>query len=256
MRVYFEKPRTTVGWKGLINDPRLDNSNDVEAGLRLARRILLGINQRGIPCATEFLDPIVPQYTSDLVAWAAIGARTTESQAHRQMASGLSMPVGFKNATDGGIQVALDAMVAAKHEHTFVGIDMSGRTAIVSTSGNQDVHLILRGGGGMANCSKAHVAYTKVMLEAHEKKRLIMVDCSHGNSNKDYRQQPRVFRETLAQVIAGETAILGMMLESHLVEGTQKLSSNLTYGQSITDGCIGWQSTEDLLLEAHEALAT
>jgi len=256
MRVYFEKPRTTIGWKGLISDPHLNGSNDMQHGLRLARRILLKINEIGLPCATEFLDPIVPQYTSDLVAWAAIGARTTESQTHRQMASGLSMPVGFKNATDGGLQVALDAMTSARHGHAFVGIDQDGRTAVVTTTGNRDVHIVLRGGGGKANFSKADVAYTKVMLEDQPNERDILIDCSHGNSNKNFLNQPKVFLDVLGQCVAGERAILGMMLESHLVEGKQDQSKNpqLTYGQSITDGCIGWEATEKLLKEAHERL--
>ena len=256
MRVYFEKPRTTVGWKGLVNDPHMDGSNDIIHGLTLGRDILLKINELGVPCATEFLDPIVPQYTSDLVSWAAIGARTTESQTHRQMASGLSMPVGFKNATDGGLQVALDAMVSARARHAFVGIDGEGRTAIVKTAGNPDVHLVLRGGGGKANYSKADIAYTKALLEAKGGERLIMIDCSHGNSNKNFLLQPRVFEEVVQQFIAGETSLLGLMVESHLVAGKQDLGKEpLVYGQSVTDGCIGWDSTEQVLLEAHRRLA-
>lgn len=255
MRVYFEKPRTTIGWKGLINDPHLNGSNDIEQGLRSARRILLKINHMGMPAATEFLDPIIPQYIADLVSWAAIGARTTESQTHRQMASGLSMPVGFKNATDGGLQVALDAMVSARHPHAFVGIDHEGRTAVVKTTGNPNAHLVLRGGGGKSNYSRADVAYTKVLLEKHPCSRPILIDCSHGNSSKNFLNQPRVFKEVLNQCIRGESVILGMMLESHLTEGRQDLgSSSLTYGQSITDGCIGWQTTEDLLIEASKHL--
>ena len=255
MRVYFEKPRTTIGWKGLINDPLLNGSNDIEQGLRLARKILLKINEMGVPAATEFLDPIIPQYTADLVSWAAIGARTTESQTHRQMASGLSMPVGFKNATDGGLQVALDAMISARHGHAFVGIDHEGRTAIVKTIGNPDVHIVLRGGGGEPNYSRADIAYAKVLLEKHPCARPILIDCSHGNSNKNFMNQPKVFHEVLAQVQAGERGILGVMIESHLVEGRQENGkSPLVYGQSITDGCIGWQTTEELLIEAHKRL--
>jgi 3-deoxy-7-phosphoheptulonate synthase len=255
MRVYFEKPRTTVGWKGLINDPHMDGSHDIIHGLRLAREILLGINEIGMPCATEFLDPIVPQYTSDLVSWVAIGARTTESQTHRQMASGLSMPVGFKNATDGSLQVALDAMVSARAPHAFVGIDIDGRTSIVKTKGNLDVHMVLRGGGGKSNYSRADIAYTKALLEGQAHKRQIMIDCSHGNSNKNFLNQPRVFDEVLGQVVAGERAILGLMLESNLVEGKQDLGKGaLAYGQSITDGCIGWQATHDLLMQAAKRL--
>jgi 3-deoxy-7-phosphoheptulonate synthase len=199
----------------------------------------------------------VPQYTSDLVSWAAIGARTTESQTHRQMASGLSMPVGFKNATDGGLQVALDAMVSARHSHAFVGIDAEGRTSIVRTTGNPDVHLVLRGGGGRPNYSKADIAYTKVLLEGNEHTREIMIDCSHGNSNKDYRNQAKVFEEVVRQFAAGEKAILGAMLESNLVEGKQDpAKAPLTYGQSITDGCIAWETTEALLRAAHRTLSS
>ncbi len=256
MRVYFEKPRTTVGWKGLINDPHMNGSHDIVHGLKLARQILLQINEVGVPCATEFLDPIVPQYTSDLVSWAAIGARTTESQTHRQMASGLSMPVGFKNATDGSLQVALDAMVSARADHAFVGIDIDGRTSIVKTIGNPDVHLVLRGGGGKANYSKADIAYTKALLEAKPGQRQIMIDTSHGNSNKNFLNQPRVFEEVMQQFLNGETTILGLMVESYLVEGKQDLNktSPLVYGQSVTDGCIGWKTTEDMIMSAHARL--
>jgi 3-deoxy-7-phosphoheptulonate synthase len=257
MRVYFEKPRTTVGWKGLINDPALDGSQDINRGLREARHILRLVSELGLPCATEFLDPIVPQYTADLISWAAIGARTTESQTHREMASGLSMPVGFKNGTDGELQTALDAMVSARSPHAFLGLDQRGHTAIVRTRGNPDVHLVLRGGSGKPNYSPAHIAFTKVSLGASASRRLIMVDCSHGNSGKDYRRQPEVFQALLSQVLAGESAILGLMLESHLNEGSQKLVAGapLRHGVSVTDGCIGWETTEALLLEAHRALA-
>jgi 3-deoxy-7-phosphoheptulonate synthase len=256
MRVYFEKPRSTVGWKGLINDPKLDGSNDVNLGLRTAREILLAVNHLGLPCATEFLDPIVPQYTADLVAWAAVGARTTESQTHREMASGLSMPVGFKNATDGDLQVALDAMVSSRHPHSFLGIDQRGTTSIVRTTGNPDVHVVLRGGGGKPNYSPAHIAYARVALGATSGQRPILVDCSHGNSSKDFRRQPAVFGELLEQVLAGETALMGMMLESHLSEGNQKpAAAGLKYGVSITDGCIDWATTEHLLRDAHERLS-
>jgi 3-deoxy-7-phosphoheptulonate synthase len=256
MRVYFEKPRTTVGWKGLINDPHLDGTHDIVHGLGLAREILLAINDLGLPCASEFLDPIVPQYVSDLTSWVAIGARTTESQTHRQMASGLSMPVGFKNATDGGLQVALDAMISARHAHAFVGIDDEGRTSIVKTTGNPDVHVVLRGGGGRSNYSRADIAHTKVLLEdAMAGARAIMIDCSHGNSNKDFRNQPKVFNEVLSQLLKGEQAILGMMLESNIEDGRQDLGKGaLKYGQSITDGCIGWDTTEALLREAYAKL--
>jgi 3-deoxy-7-phosphoheptulonate synthase len=255
MRVYFEKPRTTVGWKGLINDPHIDGTNDIVFGLSLARKVLVAINELEVPCATEFLDPIVPQYTSDLVSWAAIGARTTESQTHRQMASGLSMPVGFKNATDGSLQVALDAMVSARAPHAFVGIDQDGRTSIVRTKGNADVHLVLRGGHSKPNYSKADLAYTKGLLDEKGPRRLIVVDCSHGNSSKNFLQQPRVFQEVLEQFTKGDQGILGTMLESHLVEGKQSpVNKPLVYGQSVTDGCIGWEATEELLLDAFSKL--
>jgi 3-deoxy-7-phosphoheptulonate synthase len=257
MRVYFEKPRTTVGWKGLINDPNLDGSHDIHTGLRKARRILLDINALGLPCATEFLDPIVPQYTADLVSWSAVGARTTESQTHREMASGLSMPVGFKNATDGGLQVALDAMVSARNPHAFLGIGAAGRACVVRTSGNPDVHLVLRGGTHGPNFSRADIAYTRVKLEdIGERGRRIMVDCSHGNSNKDYRKQPDVFRSIVKELQQGTLAILGGMIESNLEAGNQSVANRgeLIYGKSITDACIDWATTESLLLSACAAL--
>ena len=255
MRVYFEKPRTTIGWKGFIYDPERDNSNDMNRGLVEARRLLLGISELGLPCVTEFLDPIVPQYVADLVAWVAIGARTTESQTHRQMASGLSMPVGFKNSTDGSLQVAVDAMSAASHPHAFLGINSDGQSCVVRTTGNADTHIVLRGGGGKSNYSRADVAYTQVLMEdASAKSRPILIDCSHANSSKDFSRQPQVFESVLGQFIGGTKSILGVMLESHLVEGRQALSENLTYGQSITDGCIGWESTEECILKAYELL--
>jgi 3-deoxy-7-phosphoheptulonate synthase len=257
MRVYFEKPRTTVGWKGLINDPKLDNSGDINTGLRKAREILLEINSLGLFAATEFLDPIVPQYTADLVTWAAIGARTTESQTHREMASGLSMPVGFKNSTDGDLQTALDAMVSARHGHSFLGIDQTGRTAIVRTKGNPDVHLVLRGGNGKPNYSPAHIAFAREAIKmGSDLPRSILVDCSHGNSGKDYRKQPDVFEQLIQQIVGGDKSILGMMLESNLSEGSQKMAapSQLRRGVSITDGCIDWATTEKLLRTAHQNL--
>jgi len=248
MRAYFEKPRTTIGWKGLIYDPARDESYDVNRGLREARRILLEINALGLPCATEFLDPIVPQYTADLVAWAAIGARTTESQTHRQLASGLSMPVGFKNSTDGTLQSALDAMTAALRPQAFLGIDPVGQTSIVHTSGNPDVHLVLRGGASGPNFSAAEVAEARAQLaRVSRQPRVLLVDCSHDNSGKDFRRQPEVCTELAGRVRGGEQGILGLMLESHLVEGRQPIGPHLTYGQSITDGCIGWSQTEALL---------
>jgi len=256
MRVYFEKPRTTVGWKGFISDPHLDGSGDINTGLRRAREVLIAINSMGLPCATEFLDPIVPQYTADLVSWSAIGARTTESQTHREMASGLSMPVGFKNSTDGDIQTAINAIEAARRPHSFVGIDPAGTTAIIRTKGNSDVHLVLRGGGGHANHTPPYVAFARVALGVKNGLRPILVDCSHDNSGRDPRRQPEVFRQTLDQIVAGESCLLGMMLESHLVEGTQKMGplAGLCYGQSITDACIDWPTTEAMLRDAHARL--
>jgi 3-deoxy-7-phosphoheptulonate synthase len=256
MRTYFEKPRTTIGWKGFIYDPGCDESYDINRGLRQARRILLEINGLGLACATEFLDPIVPQYTADLVAWAAIGARTTESQTHRQMASGLSMPVGFKNSTDGNLQGALNAMTAATHPHAFLGIDSVGQTSIVRTRGNPDVHIVLRGGGGKHNYSKAHIAFARVLLEeATSNPRAILVDCSHANSDRNFHRQPAIFRNILEQAATGERSILGVMIESHLVEGKQPIGDELVYGQSITDSCIGWEKTEELLRQGYARLS-
>ncbi len=255
MRVYFEKPRTTVGWKGLINDPNLDNSCDINAGLRQAREILLAINELGLPCATEFLDPIVPQYISDLVAWAAIGARTTESQTHREMASGLSMPVGFKNATDGDLQIAIDGMIASQRGHAFLGINDQGTTCVVRTSGNPYVHLVLRG-GSKPNFSKPHIAFAKASLESFENPRLVMVDCSHGNSEKDHARQRSSFEEIVSLYDSGEESILGVMLESSLVEGKQSIGPDMVYGRSVTDACIGWEDTEQMISEAHQKLGS
>jgi len=255
MRVYFEKPRTTIGWKGLINDPLLDGSHDIRSGLQIARKFLLDVADLGLPAGTEFLDPIVPQYIADLISWVAIGARTTESQTHREMASGLSMPVGFKNATDGGMQVALDAMTSAGHPHHFLGIDNDGMTAVVQTKGNPDAHVILRGGNQGPNYSATHILDCLSRIKATAEQRPLMVDCSHGNSSKDYRRQPEVFREVFQQYRAGNHRILGMMLESHLHEGKQDLGQKpLVYGQSITDGCIAWDSTEELIRTAFEKI--
>jgi 3-deoxy-7-phosphoheptulonate synthase len=251
MRVYFEKPRTTVGWKGLINDPGLDGSFSVNQGLRLARRLLLDLVALGVPSACEFLDPITPQFISDLVAWGAIGARTTESQVHRELASGLSMPVGFKNGTDGGIQIAIDAVRAASHPHHFLGVTEQGLAGIVSTRGNPDCHIILRGGAGGPNHDPKGVGKALALLrEAGERPRLL-VDASHGNSGKDYRRQPSVANEIAAQVAQGEAGILGAMLESFIVEGRQDLlnSGQLVYGQSVTDACLGWEATVPVLQE-------
>ena len=252
MRVYFEKPRTTVGWKGLINDPRLDNSFRINEGLRLARGLLLQINDMGLPCATEFLDTITPQYTADLIAWGAIGARTTESQVHRELASGLSCPVGFKNGTDGNIRIAIDAIRAAQSPHHFLSVTKAGHSAIVSTSGNEDCHVILRG-GKEPNHDAAHVDAACKEIAAAGLAARLMIDASHANSEKRFKQQIEVARDTARQVTAGDERIIGVMIESHLVEGRQDLvpGQQLEYGKSVTDACLGW---EDSLL-ALELLA-
>lgn len=256
MRVYFEKPRTTVGWKGLINDPHLDGSQNIELGLETARKCLAKIAEIGLPTATEFLDPIVPQYISDLVSWAAVGARTTESQTHREMASGLSMPVGFKNATDGSLKVAADAMVSAQASHSFLGIDHAGQTCVVRTGGNKDVHLILRGGGGSTNFDSESIQSAVDLLEQQGDKRLVMIDCSHGNSHKDFRKQAHVLESVLDTIKSGQSHILGLMIESFIEEGRQEIQlEGLNYGQSITDACIGWDETEALLRKAHKLLS-
>jgi 3-deoxy-7-phosphoheptulonate synthase len=258
MRVYFEKPRTTTGWKGLINDPHLDGSQDIEAGLALARALLIEINALGLPAATEFLDPIVPQYLDDLVAWAAIGARTTESQTHREMASGLSMPVGFKNATDGGLQVAVDAMRAAREPHSFLGIDPDGFTSVVRTVGNPISHIVLRGGAGRPNYDAASIADAEARLAAAGLPAAIMVDCSHANSAREPARQPDAWRSVLAQRLSGTRSLIGLMLESHLHAGQQPFprpAAELAYGVSITDPCLGWDDTEQLLRQGREALA-
>jgi len=251
--VYFEKPRTTVGWKGLVNDPRMDDSCDLAAGLRLARQILLEITSLGLPTATEFLDPIVPQYLADVVSWAAIGARTTESQTHREMASGLSMPVGFKNSTDGSVQTALDALLAARSPHSFLGIDQDGCTSVVTTAGNADSHIVLRGGREGGNYRSRHTADTERRLRAAGLQAGFVVDCSHANSAKNPRRQAVVWRNVLAQRHRGRASIIGAMLESYLEEGNQAVcadSRQLRYGVSVTDGCIGWSATEKLLRAA------
>jgi len=255
MRVYFEKPRTTVGWKGLINDPRLDNSFAVNQGLRLARRLLLDLVELGLPAACEFLDPITPQFISDLVAWGAIGARTTESQVHRELASGLSMPVGFKNGTEGNVQIAIDAVRAASHRHHFLGVTEQGLAGIVSTRGNPDCHIILRGGASGGNSDAASVRKALAALAQASVPQRLIVDLSHGNSGKDYRRQPQVAREIAAQVAQGEKGIVGVMIESNLVEGRQDLHEpqQLVYGQSITDACLGWEATVPVLDELANA---
>jgi 3-deoxy-7-phosphoheptulonate synthase len=257
MRVYFEKPRTTVGWKGLINDPHLDGSFDVATGLRLARGLLVEIAGLGLPTATEFLEPITPQYIADTIVLGAIGARTTESQTHRQMASGLSMPVGFKNATDGSLQAAIDAMQAARMPHSFLGIDNEGGTCVVSSTGNPWGVLMLRGGRSGSNYSPEVLHEARRLLEGAGLPACVIVDCSHANSGKDHRRQSIVWRDVLEQRIAGDRSIVGMMLESNINPGSQPVAADraaLAYGVSITDGCIGWEETEALLLEAHARL--
>jgi len=250
MRVYFEKPRTTVGWKGLINDPRLDDSFRINEGLRLARRILLEVNELGLPAGTEFLDPITPQYIVDLISWGAIGARTTESQVHRQLASGLSCPVGFKNGTDGGIGIAVDAIRAASASHHFMGVTKGGHSAIVHTAGNPDCHIILRG-GKTPNYDAASVAATCGQLARHGLAQRVMIDCSHANSEKQHERQVAVAGDVAAQVASGDGRIFGLMIESHLHPGRQNLVAGqpLAYGVSITDACIGWDATESALRE-------
>ena len=251
MRVYFEKPRTTVGWKGLINDPHLDNSFAINEGLRLGRRFLLDLAELGLPAGCEFLDPITPQFISDLVTWGAIGARTTESQVHRELASACSMPVGFKNGTDGGVQIAIDALRAAAHPHRFLGVTEQGLAGIVATRGNPDCHVILRGGATGPNHDAMSVQKTLAALRDAGMPPRLMIDASHGNSEKDYKRQPLVVREVAAQVAQGETGVAGMMMESFLVDGRQELRdpASLTYGQSITDACMGWDMTVPALKE-------
>jgi 3-deoxy-7-phosphoheptulonate synthase len=256
MRVYFEKPRTTIGWKGMINDPHLDDSGDVNTGLRLARRLLLDVLSLGLPVGCEFLDPIMPQYISDAVSWAAIGARTTESQIHRQLASGLSMPVGFKNRTDGNVDVAVDAVGAATVSHVFSGVDVSGTPAILRTTGNRDCHVILRGGKGSPNHTPEGVAATLERLRAAGLPERVVIDASHDNSGKDHTRQPATAAEIAAQLGAGNASIVGVMLESFLVEGRQDLSTGapLAYGQSITDACMSWETTVGVLEELAAAV--
>ena len=258
MRVYFEKPRTTIGWKGLINDPHLDGSQDIETGLKIARKLLLEITAMGLPAATEFLDPIVPQYIADLITWAAIGARTTESQTHREMASGLSMPVGLKNSTDGGLQAAIDAMGATRHPHSFVGISEDGLTAVVRTNGNPNAHVVLRGGRAKTNYDAASIREAEEKLAAEKLPPVLMVDCSHANSEKKFAKQEDVWRSVIQQRVEGTKSLIGLMVESHLNEGNQpilKHAADLRYGVSITDSCIGWETTERMLRWGYETLA-
>jgi len=257
MRVYFEKPRTTIGWKGLINDPFLDNTHDIEAGLKKGRKLLVDITSMGIPAATEFLDPIIPQYIADLISWAAIGARTTESQTHREMASGLSMPVGYKNGTDGSLQTAIDAMGAAMRPHSFLGIDQDGVTSIVRTLGNTDGHVVLRGGRQRTNYDAESIREAEAKLREAGLRPGLMVDCSHANSGKQHAKQEDVWKSVVQQRASGTTALTGVMVESYLNEGSQpfpKNPSDLKYGVSITDACLGWDVTERMLRWGYEVL--
>lgn len=249
MRAYFEKPRTTLGWKGMLYDPYLDGSYDIEEGFRRARGLLLEIAKLGLPAGTEFLDPIVPQYFAELISWAAVGARTTESQVHRQMASGLSMPVGFKNATDGSLAPVIDAIKAASSAHSFMGIDRQGKVVIAETRGNKYGHLVMRGGTGGPNYGSEYVAFAEVLLRKAEIRSGVVIDCSHANSGKDHTQQRTAFFDIVEQIKAGNRLIAGVMLESFLTEGSQKAGKpeELDYGVSLTDGCIGWEETEELI---------
>lgn len=250
MRVYFEKPRTTVGWKGLINDPHLNNSYDINTGLRTARSLLLELAKIGLPAATELLDPITPQYIADLICWTAIGARTTESQIHRQMASGLSMPVGYKNGTDGSFKAAIDAMLTAKVPHHFLGINQDGLASIVQTTGNPNGHLVLRGGAVRPNYEAKDIEAATNALKKKAMNSRLMIDCSHGNSSKDYTKQTKVLDNINQQIEAGSQQIVGVMIESHLVAGNQAIPKNskpAVYGQSITDACVNWETTEEML---------
>lgn len=255
MRVYFEKPRTTVGWKGLINDPFLDDSFHIEEGLKIARTLLLDIAEMGLPASTEALDPLTPQYLAELISWAAIGARTTESQTHREMASGLSMPVGIKNGTDGSLQTAIDALNAVKRPHHFLGINHDGKSAKYSTSGNPYAHIVLRGGGGRPNYDRTSISACEALLDKNGLRKKIVVDCSHANSNKDHNNQPLVLRDGLGQICDGNKSIVGFMIESHLHAGNQSIPedlSELRYGVSVTDKCVDWDATEKMVTEAYE----
>jgi len=257
MRVYFEKPRTTVGWKGLINDPDMDDSFQIEKGIRVARKLLLELAEMGLATATEALDPIMPQYMGELISWTAIGARTTESQTHREMASGLSTPVGFKNGTDGSLQVAINALQSARQPHHFLGINQEGKTAVFQTRGNAYGHIVLRGGGGRPNYDSASVASTEQALREAGLPSRIVIDCSHANTNKNYAAQPLVARDCAEQAVNGNQSIIGLMLESNLGEGNQKIPADLgqlRYGVSVTDGCIDWDTTAVTLREVAEML--
>jgi 3-deoxy-7-phosphoheptulonate synthase len=256
MRVYFEKPRTTVGWKGLLNDPYLDSSFKINDGLRIGRQLLRDLAEMGVPAGTEFLDLMTPQYYTDLVSWGAIGARTTESQVHRELASGLSCPIGFKNGTSGNLQIAIEAIVSAAHPHCFLGHTKQGQSAIFTTRGNPDCHIILRGGRGTTNYEAKDVQQVSEQMEKAGLKTRVMIDCSHANSHKDYAQQPMVCRNVATQLAGGDRRIQGIMLESHLLAGRQDIHPGqpLQYGQSITDSCIAWEETEGLLEELAEAV--
>ncbi len=257
MRVYFEKPRTTVGWKGLINDPDMDGSHKISKGLGIARGLLCKVTELKLPVANEMLDPITPEYLADMICWGAIGARTTESQTHRELASGLSFPIGFKNGTDGNLQIALDAMVSAKAPHSFLGINREGLTSIVQTTGNPDVHIVLRGSGRKPNYHPEDILKTEEMLAKSGLLPTIMVDCSHGNSEKNHEKQPEVLDAVISQIEAGNRSISGVMIESYLESGNQSIPSDhskLKYGVSITDKCIDWGTTERILREAHARL--
>ncbi|MBK1886023.1 MULTISPECIES: 3-deoxy-7-phosphoheptulonate synthase [Marinobacter] len=257
MRVYFEKPRTTVGWKGLINDPHLNDTFDIERGLQLGRRLLLDINELGLPVATEALDPISPQYLQDSIAWSAIGARTTESQTHREMSSGLSMAIGFKNGTDGSLDVAVNAMKSVSYSHNFLGIDQQGQVAIIRTKGNQYGHVVLRGGGGKPNYDSVSVTLCEQALEKAGLRKSIMVDCSHANSSKDPAIQPLVMQDVTHQILEGNTSIQSLMIESNINWGNQSIPENLAdlkYGVSVTDACIDWETTEKAIREMRNKL--
>lgn len=257
MRVYFEKPRTTVGWKGLINDPHLDDSFKISEGLHIGRRLLIDISELGLPTATEALDPISPQYLQDLISWSAIGARTTESQTHREMASGLTPAVGFKNGTDGGLAVAINALQSVANPHRFLGINSEGRVAIIATKGNPYAHIVLRGGNGRPNYDSVSVAACEQELRKANIDTNIMVDCSHANSNKNHELQPLVMENVTQQIVDGNHSIIGLMVESNLKAGNQKLSANrdeMEYGLSVTDACIDWETTEASLLAMRDAL--
>ena len=256
MRAYFEKPRTTLGWKGMLYDPHLDLSYDIDFGIRQCRKILCEISEIGLPCATEFLDPIVPQYLADLISWAAIGARTTESQIHRQMASGLSMPIGFKNATDGNLNVALDAIKASSNPHSFLGIDRNGKVIIAETKGNKYGHLVLRGGNSGPNYASEYVAFAEVLLQKQHVPNGMVIDCSHANSHKNHKRQREVLFDIADQITAGNKSISGVMLESFIGEGSQSIGSpgGMKYGVSLTDKCIDWDETEELIRHLADAV--